>query len=233
VSPRLLASSLIVGAAVGLVSCGGDDKSPASPTTGTAEGAAEESSIAESDVYFGVLKIAPPSGGEAGAVVRLVEEGSPFAASGLRRGDRIVALDGGPIAGVPELLEALDGLARAHDSGDRLKVMVSRRSRQRVLTLTLAPNVYLGANVATASPGRRGAFVDSVQPGSPAAAGLRRGDQITAIDGKPIADVLELFEALGAHIPGDEVEITVSRGSRRLAVTATLAARPGAGEPEG
>ncbi|GIX31583.1 MAG: hypothetical protein KatS3mg124_2055 [Porticoccaceae bacterium] len=43
----------------------------------------------------------------AGAVVEAVEPGSPGAASGLRRGDRIVAANRRPVADVADLARAL------------------------------------------------------------------------------------------------------------------------------
>src|SRR5690606_12809118 len=62
-----------------------------------------------------------------------------------------------------------------------------------------------------------------VQPRSPAhAAGLRRGDRITAIDGQPVADLLAagtLDAAFGPTEIGAGLEFTVRRGGQELVVT--------------
>jgi S1-C subfamily serine protease len=51
-----------------------------------------------------------------------------------------------------------------------------------------------------------------VNPGSPAeAAGLKTGDVITAVEGKPITSVDELADAL-ASAPDSTVRLTVARG---------------------
>ncbi len=74
-------------------------------------------------------------------------------------------------------------------------------------------------------PASKGVLVGAVKPGSPAAkAGLKGGttqvvvagesyqlggDMIVAIDGKPVASVDALREAIASHKPGDEVKISV------------------------
>jgi S1-C subfamily serine protease len=84
----------------------------------------------------------------------------------------------------------------------------------------------LGAQFASAAIADRlgltGALIVSTIPGGPAAkAGLRPtryvdegvalGDVITAVDGKPIANTDELFDALELHEVGDKVTLTILR----------------------
>ena len=87
-------------------------------------------------------------------------------------------------------------------------------------------------------PARKGVLVGAVKPGSPAArAGLEGGttqvvvagesyqlggDMIVAIDGKQVASVDALREAIAAHKPGDKVRITVvhADGSKKTVETA-------------
>jgi S1-C subfamily serine protease len=68
-----------------------------------------------------------------------------------------------------------------------------------------------------------GTRVASVVPGSPAAqGGLRAGDVIVALDGQAIARTPDLTLGLRSRLPGDRVDVTVSRddGSRAtLAIT--------------
>ncbi len=55
-------------------------------------------------------------------------------------------------------------------------------------------------------------LVGSVQRDSPAdRAGLRAGDRITAINGRPIENAFSLSDAWAVHHPGDAVELTVER----------------------
>lgn len=68
------------------------------------------------------------------------------------------------------------------------------------------PRRGLGASVADAAGhvnGTRGAYVGSVRPGSPAdKAGLRQGDVIVELGGRPVQGADDL-EALVGRLPGD------------------------------
>jgi len=74
---------------------------------------------------------------------------------------------------------------------------------------------------------QRGALVEAVQAGSPAAkAGLRGGDVIVAFDGATVASANDLIDALAAARAGAGASVTVVRGSQRLTLTATLTTQP-------
>jgi len=62
--------------------------------------------------------------------------------------------------------------------------------------------------------------------GGAAAAGLRVGDVVTAVDGTAVMGPNGLVAAIAAHRPGEELTLTVRRGTRTLALVATL--RPAA-----
>jgi putative serine protease PepD len=67
-----------------------------------------------------------------------------------------------------------------------------------------------------------------VQPDGPAAqAGLKPGDVITALDGRPISNSDDLIVAISAHAPGDRVTLTVKRGNETKDYMLTLATAPG------
>ena len=58
----------------------------------------------------------------------------------------------------------------------------------------------------------KGVFVDSLMPGSAAAkAGVKPGDVIVAIDGKPISSTPELQEQVARRRPGDQLSLKVNR----------------------
>jgi len=69
-----------------------------------------------------------------------------------------------------------------------------------------------------------GALVTQVNPGSPAAsAGLKTGDVITAVNGKPVDDASELQMVIGLMSPGDKVNLTVFSNGKSEDKTVTLA----------
>jgi putative serine protease PepD len=81
--------------------------------------------------------------------------------------------------------------------------------------------------VATGDGTTNGAALSSVASGGPAEqAGLRAGDVITAIGGTAIGDSTDLVAAIASHHPGDEVKLTVKRGSQTLHPTVTLGTQP-------
>jgi putative serine protease PepD len=82
---------------------------------------------------------------------------------------------------------------------------------------------YLGVGLQDASINQRGAQVVSVTSGSPAAAaGLKNGDVITAINHTTVIGPSQFVSALDALAPGSKVTLTVTRGTSTLTLTATL-----------
>jgi serine protease DegQ len=75
-----------------------------------------------------------------------------------------------------------------------------------------------------------GVLVVEVTPGTPAAAaGLRAGDVIVALDGDDVATVEDLLGRLREREPGDRVGIDYLRDGNRSRADATLAEREGSG----
>jgi S1-C subfamily serine protease len=84
----------------------------------------------------------------------------------------------------------------------------------------------------------RGAMIEKVQPGGPAArAGLRPaqrdqrgklvslGDIILAVGGRTMRNASEVTQTIARYRPGDRVSLTIWRNGRRLDVTVTMIAR--------
>ena len=68
-----------------------------------------------------------------------------------------------------------------------------------------------------------GALITQVQPDSPAAsAGLKTGDVITAINGKPVSGASELQMAVGLMAPGDKANLTIAHNGQTEDKTVTL-----------
>jgi serine protease Do len=75
--------------------------------------------------------------------------------------------------------------------------------------------------------GTRGALVDEAQPNAPAAkAGIRSGDVITALDGKPTKDSRELARQIAAMSPDSSVKLEVIRKGETRTLTVTLGTMP-------
>lgn len=83
----------------------------------------------------------------------------------------------------------------------------------------------MGVNTRSVTDGSiDGAQVQNVAAGGPAErAGIREGDVITTVDGKPVRGADEFVVAVLAHAPGDKIQVGVSRTGRAMTVEVTLA----------
>jgi Do/DeqQ family serine protease len=95
---------------------------------------------------------------------------------------------------------------------------------------------WLGAHTQTVTseiakslglPAPQGALVADLWPGGPAErAGLKQGDVITAIDGKPVIDASTVSYAVGAIRPGETAKISLRRGGANQTLTLRAEAPP-------
>jgi len=100
---------------------------------------------------------------------------------------------------------------------------------------------YAGLRVQSLSPDlargfglndTRGAVVAALDPRGPAAAaGLRRGDVIVSMLGRPVTSDSELVTQLSRLQPGQNVPLEVVRGGKRLTMEIVLGDAPGAPRP--
>ena len=99
---------------------------------------------------------------------------------------------------------------------------VVRRAKLGVTVQGLTPELAesLGA------PDARGALVSDVEPGGPAdRAGVKQGDVVVEVDGKPVADANAMRNQIAGTKPGESVPIVLRRNGRTETVTARLAER--------
>ena len=132
---------------------------------------------------------------------------------------------GGPLLNIEGKVIGINTMIYANAQGIGFAIPVDRAKKviQDLLRYGQVKSAWIGAVTATLTPeeGRRqglrvsrGALVARVFAGSPAqAAGLRHGDVITAVSGKPV-DSREAFTTYTATVPsGQPLDLTVSRGS--------------------
>jgi len=165
--------------------------------------------------------------------------GTPAALAGLRVEDQIVAVGGAPTStwegAVLALLDAvLEGApevaVRVADRDGAVRELRVALADHRGLTEPGALLQTLG--IAPWRP-RYAPEVGTVTPGGPGErAGLRSGDRVLTFDGRPVADVLELVQAIRAR-PGTSVRLGIERDGRTLELGATLARVEDRGEQVG
>jgi serine protease Do/serine protease DegQ len=96
-----------------------------------------------------------------------------------------------------------------------------RRGRLGIEMVDLNPELARKFGVSSLD----GALIAGVQPGSPAErAGLREGDVVTALGGRPIRNAAELRARLGLTAVGEEVELRVTRNGASRTVRVQIAA---------
>lgn len=95
--------------------------------------------------------------------------------------------------------------------------------------VTSSHRAYLGLQAATLAGDQGGVIVYSVVPGGPAdKAGIRANDVITSIGGRTVTDQASLAAALAGMLPGQVVQVGVSRSDGTSArVTVTIGELPG------
>ncbi len=84
--------------------------------------------------------------------------------------------------------------------------------------------VYLGI---TGDSVEGGAKLNEVSPNTPAAkAGLKSGDLVTSVDGKPITNYAGLIGGIRGKRAGDKLPLVITRDGKSMEVTLTLEDRP-------
>ncbi|HEY6101261.1 MAG TPA: M50 family metallopeptidase [Anaeromyxobacter sp.] len=148
----------------------------------------------------------------------------------MRRGDTEFAVSALPLGGYVKI--AGMGPGEALDAADA-RLFANQPAWRRFLVILAGPamNYLIAILVAWALLATLGlrapdpsARVGAVVPGMPAeAAGLRPGDRLVAVDGKPVASWAELVSELQRH-PGEPITLEVIRdgdGAQRLTLRIT------------
>ncbi|WP_431470377.1 M50 family metallopeptidase [Sphingosinithalassobacter sp. LHW66-3] len=115
---------------------------------------------------------------------------------------------------------------------ERARTFQAKKLWQRAIIVAAGPVanflvaiLILAAFALAFGQNRTPTVVGSVVPGSPAAeAGLRQGDQILAIGGRPVETFSEMAQYTQLR-PGERVSVAYQRGSQQLSGEAVLATR--------
>ncbi|MGH9324583.1 MAG: RIP metalloprotease RseP [Vicinamibacteria bacterium] len=151
-----------------------------------------------------------PAGLDDPPVVRFLAEGSPAALAGIKPGDRIVEIAGAPVETWTEVLDRV-----VVSAGETLSLVVIRDERRVETRLEVAIREEDGAGYAGIFPAVQ-PQVGRLTPGFPAEqAGMRVGDVITKVNGKPIFHFAELIQAIEASA-GSEIALQVLRGQETV-----------------
>lgn len=76
-------------------------------------------------------------------------------------------------------------------------------------------------------PGTRGALITEVFRGTPAdRGGVRVGDVLVAVDGKPVTDSATMLNLIAALVPGSQASLRVMRDAKPLDLKITVGKRP-------
>lgn len=140
----------------------------------------------------------------------------------------------GEVIGINVAIASTDS-SRASTSGNigvgfAIPINYAKRVAQEIIDNGSATHGMLGATVST-SPANNdsseafgdGALIQEVTSGgSAAAAGLKSGDVVTAVDGRSISEAIELTAAVRQAAAGDTVTLTVERNGSTQQVTVTL-----------
>jgi regulator of sigma E protease len=143
-----------------------------------------------------------------------VEEGSSAAKAGLAKGDLIVRANGERITNWQEL-----SLALLTSPDKPVTLLVRRGGRTFPVTVTpkRVPHYDIGDH-AGLDPILR-PQIRKLEPGKPAAlAGLRPGDEIRAVDGRPITMTRDFLDAIEKR-PGTAMTVEVVRDGKPVQVT--------------
>ncbi len=137
----------------------------------------------------------------------------------------------GRVIGVNSTIKSL--VADGQEAGNiglafAIPINQAKRVTQDIIGTGKARRTVIGAQVGgtgAASGGTGGVRLASVEPSGPAAgAGLRAGDVILRLAGRPMSDPTDLIALVRKFAPGSVVTVEYRRGSSRQNASVTLAA---------
>jgi regulator of sigma E protease len=167
-------------------------------------------------VYFVAIGVPYPVFEDKPVVVTAVPANSPAAAAGLRPGDKIVAINGEPVANWTQA----EKIVTKAEPNSKLMVEVENNGQKRTAEIPVEQKVIeqpeLALGYAPIKP-----TLEDVAPGMPAArAGLKESDVIRAVDGQPIQWWGQFTERVRASA-GKPLSLDVERKGQPLHMVVT------------
>lgn len=132
---------------------------------------------------------------------------------------------GGPLLNILGQLIGINTAIRAdaQNIGFAIPVDQLRQLLPELLDVERRYRIRFGARVTGEGP----VVVSVVEAGSPAAAaGVRAGDEVIALDGQAVATALDVEISLIGRMAGDGVDLQLRRAGQSLTTTVVLAERP-------
>jgi regulator of sigma E protease len=166
----------------------------------------------------------PVSESDLTTVIGYVHADSPAAKAGLRPGDKILEVDGRPVSRFFGMNDSVVWNV-VRSEGASIPFKIERDGK--VMTFDVVPLI-----AETSGWRRKGTrqvliqpavtpLVDGIDKDGPAAkAGVKPGDVVTAVNGKPIYNALSLVDEIEKH-PTDELALDLRRGSEKLQLKMT------------
>jgi putative serine protease PepD len=154
-------------------------------------------------------------------------------------GGPLVNLDGevvGVNSAIATLGASLGGQSGSIGVGFAIPINQARRTVEQIVNTGEAQFPIIGASLDGTYDGEGARIASSgtangkepIVPGGPAErAGLKPGDVIVAIDGKPVADGSELIVSIRTHSPGDTITLTLQRDGNERTVKVKLGSTKG------
>jgi regulator of sigma E protease len=171
-----------------------------------------------------VWQVGRPVGeAESTTTVGIVGERSPAAEAGIKPGDKILSVDGHKVTRFGGMGADSITWRVVRSEGDTIAVELERDGQTQ--TVYPKPRLPEKANWWNRKGLRQigigpkvSAVIGNVVPGSlAAAAGLQKDDVITAVNGKPLFDDLDIYNAIAAS-PDGAITLTIARGDQTLTV---------------
>ena len=171
--------------------------------------------------------------GVVSAVGRVLRFKDPRSPEGIKEYKGLIQTDaainpgnsGGPLCNILGEVIGINTAIRgdAQNIGFAIPVDQLRKFLPGILDVERINRVTLGVHFEGVGP----ATVTKVDADSPAeAAGLKVGDTIVAVDGRPVAQDIDFFVEMMEKKPGEDVKLTVLRDGKRHTFAVRLGARP-------
>ena len=168
----------------------------------------------------------PVSEAEATTTIGYVLPGSPAAKAGLQAGDKILAVDHHRVARFGGMSDESIQWRIVRSEAATIPITIERIENGRAETKTVEARPIVPETKWWNRKGFREIgivpaetpVIAKVEPGSPAAkAGLQRNDQIVAINGQPLYEILGIADYMRDH-PNEPITLSVDRNGERLTV---------------